>query len=1047
MFSRFFIHRPIFASVIAIIITLAGLAAMRVLPIEQYPQIVPAVVSVSAIYPGATPETIAQSVASPLEQQVNGVENMLYMQSSSSSTGQLNLSVYFAVGTDPDQATIDVNNRVQAAMKTMPEEVQRQGITVRKKSTSVLSVISLNSPSDQYDRNYLSNYALLNVLDELKRIPGMGDVNIMGGTEYAMRLWLRPDRMAQLSLTPSDIVTAVREQNAQFAAGKIGAQPSDAAINFTYTVSAKGRLSTVEEFENIIVRSMPDGSKIRVQDVARVEMGGNDYDVVAMRNGKPAVGIVTYLQPNANALEVSSAVANKMAELKKRFPSGLDYAIPFDTTDFVKVSVEAVVHTLLEAIVLVFVVVYLFLQNFRATLIPCIAVPVSLIGTFAGMLMLGFSINLLTLFGMVLAIGIVVDDAIVVLENVERIMSEKKCSAKEASIQAMQEVSGPVIAIVLVLCAVFLPVAFMGGMTGVMYKQFAVTIAISVIISGIVALTLTPAMCALMLKPGHQKPARFFIWFNTFFDKLTNNYVGGARFLQRRSGLALGMVAALLLVTGLLYSKVPGSLVPAEDMGKLTASISLPDASSLTRTISAANEYDQQLLADPNIDSVTTFTGFDILSGSKLSNRATSFISLKDWSQRQGEGQDSFSLASHYIALGRTIQSGIVNVFNSAPIMGMSATGGLESFLQDRNDQGSQKLSEATQKLLDAAKKRPEFSNVTSTFRANVPQKYLDLDREKAKALGVNINEVFATMQATFGQLYVNDFNKFGRTYKVQVQSEADFRARPEDIANIYVRSEQGIMIPLASLVTVQSSFGPELVDRFNIFNAAKIMAQPAPGVSSGQAIAALEEVVQQALGSDYSLAWSGSAYQEKQAGGTAVVAFGFGILMVFLILAAQYERWSLPLAVITAVPFALFGALLAAYVFKMSNDVYFQIGMVTLIGLAAKNAILIVEFAIMKHEEGMTLLDASLEAARLRFRPIIMTSLAFILGCVPLVTSSGAGAASRHSLGTPVIGGMLAATFIAIFFIPLFFRLIMQASGRGKAKVQTLETGAQDHV
>ncbi|NHQ88584.1 multidrug efflux RND transporter permease subunit [Iodobacter sp. HSC-16F04] len=1035
MFSKFFIERPIFSSVISIIIVLAGLAAMRSLPVEQYPGITPPVVSVTAVYPGATPEVIAQTVAAPLEQQINGVEKMIYVQSGSASNGQMSMNVYFEIGTDPDQATINVNNRVSAALAQLPEEVKRQGVTVKKKSTSILSVITLSSPNNRYDTTYLSNYALLNIIDELKRLPGIGDASLFGGTDYAMRVWLRPDRLAQLKLSPSDVIGAIREQNAQFAAGKIGAQPTTAPIDFTYTVNTQGRLKDAKEFENIIVRSTADGAKIRLKDVARVEMGGKDYDLQARLNGKSAVAVALYLQPGANAVAVADGIKAKMEELKTRFPDGISYAIPYDTTEFVKISIEEVVHTLFEAIILVFIVVYLFLQNFRATLIPCIAVPISLIGTFAGMLILGFSINLLTLFGMVLAIGIVVDDAIVVLENVERIMSETKCSAKEAAIQAMQEVAGPVIAIVLVLCAVFLPVAFMGGMTGVMYKQFAVTIAVSVVISGIVALTLTPALCAILLKNSHSEPAKFFVWFNNSFDRLTNGYVSGVAFLNRRVGVAFVLFAAILLASFVLLKKVPGALVPDEDQGTLISAVMLPDASSLNRTAASSNQFEQMLMANKNVENVVSFVGFDILSGAIISNSGIVFSTLKDWKERSAPADSSFALAKKFQGMAYMgMKDGFAATFNPPAIQGMSTTGGIEGYLQNRGSGNTADFSKATQRFVDEAKKRPEFASVSTTFRANVPQIYLDLDREKAKALGVSINQVFDTMQATFGQVYVNDFNQFGRTYRVQLQSEADFRARPDDIRNVYVRSDKGDMIPLTSLVQVKTSVGPELVERFNVFQAAKIMAQPAPGVSSGQAIKALEEVEASVMGADYKLQWTGSAYQEKAAGSSAALAFGFGIIMVFLILAAQYERWTLPVAVISAVPFALFGALLAVFLTGLTNDVYFQIGLVTLVGLAAKNAILIVEFAVMKHEEGMSLLDSALSAARLRFRPIVMTSLAFILGCLPLVLSSGAGSASRHSLGTPVIGGMLAATFIAIFFIPLFFRLIMKSSEKKTA-------------
>ncbi|MDR3426652.1 MULTISPECIES: efflux RND transporter permease subunit [Silvimonas] len=1049
MFSKFFIERPVFASVISIIIVLGGLAAMKSLPIEQYPQIVPAVVSVSANYPGASPQVIAETVAAPIEQQVNGVESMLYMQSSAASNGAMNLNVYFAVGTDPDLATINVNNRVQAAIAQLPQEVQRQGLTVKKKSTSILGFVTLDSKGGNQDASFLSNYATLNVVDEIKRLSGVGDVSIIGSGDYAMRIWLRPDKVAQLGLTPADVLNAIQEQNQQFAAGKIGAEPSTSPQEFTYTASAKGRLESVEEFGNIIVRANPDGSQTRVKDVARVELGSNAYDVVANHNGKPSVGMAVYLQPGANALSVIESIRKKMDELKSRFPQGMSYDIPYDTTKFVKISIEEVLHTLFEAIVLVFVVVYIFLQNARATLIPCLAVPVSLIGTCAGMAAFGFSINLLTLFGMVLAIGIVVDDAIVVLENVERIMTTEKLSPKDAAIKAMDEVSGPVVAIVLVLCSVFLPVAFMGGMTGVMYKQFAVTIAVSVVISGIVALTLTPALCALILKPTHHEPNRFFRWFNRNFDKVTNSYVGGVAFLNRRVGVAFLIFGAMIVLLLVLFKTVPGGLVPDEDQGYLMVVPIMPDAASLSRTETVTKQLDTALLKDKSVAEALTFSGFDVISGTYRSNAATSFVTLKDWKEREGKGEDSFSLARKVMFAGARIKDAIVLAFNPPPITGMSTTGGLEAYIQSRGTTDPAAIEQTIQAYLEAAKKRPEFATVSTTYRATVPQMFFDLDRDKAKTLGVPVNQVFNTLAATFGSQYVNDFNLFGRTYKVQLQSEADFRSQPDDIRNVFVRSASGEMIPLSSLVKVRPIVGPELVERFNVFSAGKVMLTPAPGVSSGQAIAAAEEIAAQTLSGDYSLAWMGSAYQEKLAGGTSAQAFIFGIIMVFLILAAQYERWTLPIAVITAVPFGLFGALIAVWATGLTNDVYFQIGLVTLIGLSAKNAILIVEFAVEKHQEGMSLLDAALESARLRFRPIVMTSLAFILGCVPLVTSTGAGSASRHSIGTGVIGGMLAATCLATFFVPLFFRLIMGlGSKKKKAEPATpaLESHGVDH-
>lgn len=1025
MFARFFVNRPVFATVLSVVIVLAGLLAIKVLPIAEFPDIVPPEVEVSASYPGASAEVIAQTVAAPIEQKVNGVEDMLYMRSVSAGDGSLTLSVTFAVGTDPDQNTINVNNRVQAALTSLPEEVRRQGVTVSKKSSNMLQVLSVFSPDGLYDTVYISNYALVNIIDDLKRLPGVGDAVVFGAQDYSIRIWIRPDRLAQLGLTPSDIAAAVREQNAQFAAGAIGKDPLSSPVALSYTVITQGRMTDPEEFGNIILRANPDGTILRLKDVARLELGAQSYSLRAKNNGKPSVALGIYLSPGANALETAEVVSNKMKELSQRFPDGLTYSIPYDTTTFVRISVEEVVHTLIEAFILVFIIIYLFLQNWRATLIPCLAVPVSIIGTFAGMYVLGFSINTLTLFGLVLAIGIVVDDAIVVLENVERIMRTDKLPPKEATIKAMNEVSGAVVAIVLVLCAVFVPVAFMGGLAGEMYKQFAVTIAVSVTISGIVALTLTPALCALMLKEDHSEPLAPFRWFNRFFDSITNGYTSGVRLLLKRSFLMIALVGVIIGITWNVFQKVPGQLVPNEDKGTLITMAMLPDGSSLSRTDTITDDLVGRILSTEGVQGTISLAGLDLFSGSMKPNVSTTFITLKDWKDRSEENS-SFNIVKGIFRDTYSIVDAFVLAFNMPPISGMSNTGGFEAFLQSRSGKGVRDLADKAQQVAKAAAERPELANVTVNFSVNAPQLDIRLDREKAKSMGVPVSRVFETMQATFGAYYINDFNKLGRTFKVQIQSESDYRRKPEDIANVYVRSDNGEMIPLTALVTVKQVTGPEVVERFNVFPAAKILGGPAPGYSSSQALTAMEEVVNETLPSDYTLAWTGSAYQEKATGGTSVQVFLLGLVMVFLILAAQYEKWSLPLAVIMAVPFALFGAILANYTRGLANDVYFQIALVTLVGLSSKNAILIVEFASMLHKEGMSAKDAAIKAAKLRFRPIVMTSLAFILGVVPLATSSGAGAASRHSIGTGIIGGMLASTFIATLFIPSFYRAII---------------------
>ncbi|VXB21456.1 efflux RND transporter permease subunit [Pseudomonas sp. 8O] len=1039
MISRFFIDRPVFATVISIVIVLAGLAAMRALPIAQYPEILPPQVSVSASYPGASSQVIAETVAAPLEQQINGVENMIYQLSNSSSSGAMSLTVYFEVGTDPDQATINVNNKVQAALAKLPEEVRRQGVKVEKKSSDILQVITLYSPDDSRDPIFISNYALINVIDELKRLKGVGDASQFGSKDYSMRIWLRPDKLAQYNLTPTDVVNAIREQNSQFAAGSFGQQPLKEPQDFTYTVTTQGRFTDPKEFESVILRTDDTGASLLLKDVARVELGAQDYSLVTTLNGQQNAAFGIYLQPGANALDTAEAVERTMQRLAKRFPEGIAYKIPYDTTKFVQVSITEVIHTFFEALVLVVLVVFVFLQNWRATLIPVLAIPVSLVGTFAGMYMLGFSINLLTLFGMVLAIGIVVDDAIVVIENVERVMRTENLNAREASIKAMEEVTGPIIAIVLVLCAVFVPVGFLGGLAGQMYKQFAITIAVSVVISGIVALTLSPALCALLLKPGHHEPAAPFRAFNRFFDKATEGYGAGVRFFLKRSLVGLLLFGGMIALVMLLFSRVPGSLVPDEDQGYVINAYYLPPAASLNRTEALSGAVSQQLMEHPAVQDVVTFAGFDVLTFGVRSNAGVSFVPLKDWSERTTPELDARNLTREFMGMGAAQKDGLVLSFNPPPITGMSTTGGFESFIQDRSGGSVEQLGEKVQAFVEAASKRPELAGIQSTFSANVPQYYIDLDRTKTRALGVSVSDVFTAMQATFGSYYVNDFTLFGRTWQVSLQSESEFRRKPEDLGQVYVRSSSGDLVPLSTLLRVRRILGPDSYDRFNVYPSAKVLGGPAPGYSSGQALAAMQEVADEVLGEDYSLGWIGSAYQELATQGSGTQAFVFGLILVFLILAAQYERWTLPLAVVTAVPFAVFGAILAVWLRGIQNDVYFQVGLVTLIGLAAKNAILIVEFAVLLRAEGKSIFDSALEAAKLRFRPIVMTSLAFILGCVPLAISSGAGSASRHSIGTGVIGGMLAATLLATFLIPMFYLLVESAaqrvSQRGKAR------------
>ncbi len=1036
MFSRFFIQRPIFATVLSLVIVIAGLVSMKVLPVEQYPNIVSPEIQITAVYPGATADVLADTVAAPIEQAINGVKNMIYMYSTATASGYLTIGAVFEIGTDPDQATIDINNKVQSAMSNLPSEVTKQGVTVQEKSNNILQIVAMKSTSEQYDTVYVSNYALLNILDEIKRIKGVGDASLFATQDYSMRIWLNPEKLASHGLTSVDVISAIQEQNSQFAAGKFGEQPMTEETPYTYSVNTKGRLADEEEFGNIILKTNKDNAVLRLKDVARIELGSQDYSVSSKFNGEEAVAFAIYLQSGANALEVSKQVRETMERLSKNFPDGITYSIPYDTTIFVEVSIHEVIHTFFEAVILVILVVYLFLQNFRATLIPILAVPVSIIGAFAGMYALGFSINLLTLFGLILAIGIVVDDAIIVLENVERLMSEEHISAKEAAIKAMQEVSGPVVAVALVLSSVFLPIAFLGGMTGVMYKQFSVTIAVSVIISAFVALSLTPSLCALLIKDNHKEPKGFFKAFNLFFEKVTNGYISLVRYFLRHRGQAIAGFAVVVAGIVWLFGIIPGGLVPNEDQGNLLVSYQLPRAASLPRTEKFTSQVADVIGKDDNVTDVLTINGFDMLSSSQSTYSGISFVILKDWEKRQTVEQSADALIKKFTKTGMSFPEGIGFAFSMPPIMGMSTTGGFEAYIQNKAGKTYEELMEKTNEFLAAAAKSPVLSGVRTTFSTATPQYRIDLDREKTRLMNIPINSVYTVMQSTFGSLYVNDFTYFGRNFRVTMQSEADFRRSPDDLHYVYVKSNTGALVPLDSLISVERVAGPELINRFNIFPAAKVLGDPAPGYSSGQAIAEMEKIADEVLGTDYSLSWIGSAYQEKLAGGASTQAFIFGLIMVFLILSAQYEKWSLPFVVLLSVPFAILGALLATWARGLSNDLYFQVGLVTLIGLAAKNAILIVEFAVIKAEEGLSYAEAAVEAARLRFRPIVMTSLAFTFGVLPLALSTGAGSGSRHAIGTGMVGGMIFSTFIATIFVPMMYAIISETFDKKKKVV-----------
>jgi HAE1 family hydrophobic/amphiphilic exporter-1/multidrug efflux pump len=1049
--SHFFIDRPIFATVISIVIVVVGLVSLQILPVAQFPEITPPVVQIEADYPGASAEVVAEAVARPIEVQLPGIDNLLYYDSSSTNDGHMTIRLTFEIGTDVDIAQVQTQNRQRLAEPQLPPEVVRQGITVKKVSPDLLAVVALSSSDPRQDTVFLSNFAILRIVDNIKRLPGVGDAVIFGGQNYSMRLILDPIRMAQLNVTPTDIANVVREQNRDFPAGRIGREPAPKGTELTIPVITQGRMSDTKEFENMIVRAFPDGSMVRLGEVATVELGAQSYDLEGRWNGQPNVFLLTFLSPGANALETVRRVREEMKSLGNIFPAGVSYDIPYDTTRFIEVSIQQVVKTLGEALILVILVVYLFLQSWRATIIPAVAVPVSLIGTFAGMAALGFSINTLTLFGMVLAIGIVVDDAIVVVENVARHIQEGRLP-REAAKLAMTEVTGPVIALVVVLAAVFLPVAFLGGITGELYQQFAITITLAVVLSGVVALTLSPALCALILKPEQERENRFWKKFNQGFDWTQNRYVGTVGTILKHSVLSLAIFGVLLFVSGGLFQALPSSFLPEEDQGYFISIMQLPDGASKQRTIEVLNKVEKYFLSVPEVHSTDALVGQNFVFNTRGANQATMFVPLHHWDDRTRPDQHVKALIGNAFQKFAEIPEALILAFNAPSIRGLGATGGFSLQLQDPSGGDFKKFATVTQEFVNKAQQDPAIGAVGTSFRVTAPRLYVRVDRERAKALGVPISEVFDTMQAYFGNLYINDFIKYGRVYRVQTEALPEFRSSPDDISKIYVRAQNAkgsTMIPLDTVVSTEFTSGPDTVTHFNGFNTASVLGSAAPGYSSGAALDALERLAQEILiPKGYDIDWSGISYQERRTGVESIFAFAFGLLMVFLVLAALYESWSVPFAVILAVPFGIFGALSAVWIRGLSNDIYFQIGLVTLIGLAARNAILIVEFANHRYQGGMPLVEAALEAVRLRFRPIIMTSMAFILGVVPLVIASGAGAASRHSIGTGVFGGMLAATFLAIFFVPLFFVLIRRLGQRMKGKSgDTLIDNRAEHV
>jgi multidrug efflux pump len=1021
MFSKFFVERPVFASVVSIVIVVLGLVAMANLPVDWYPTIAPIQIQVTTSYAGADAETVANSVAAPIEAQINGVANMLYMTSTSSATGQLTIQVYFDLSTDPDIDQVLVQNRVSLAMPQLPQAVLQYGVSVQQKSSSILMLVGVYAKEGRYPLTYVTNYANVNVLSAIQRVPGAGQATMFGNANQAMRVWLDPDKMASLGITTSKIKQAIAGQNLVIGGGQLGQPPNDKPVQQAFPVTAARQFTDPKQYDDIILRASPDGSAlVRLGDVAKSAVGSQVYLSNNELNAQPTPLIVVYQQAGANAIKVSNEVRRTLEDMKQTFPDGLDYVIALDTTDFVRLSIEEVVHTLGEALILVVLVMYLFLQSFRATVIATAAILVSLIGTFVGMLALGFSLNLLTLFGLVLAIGLVVDDAIVVIENADRNM--KELPPKQAVIRAMQEVAAPVVAIVLVLNAVFIPAAFIGGPTGQLYKQFAITIAVSMSISGFIALTLTPMMCALLLR-GHAAHQRgFFAWFNRSFERMEKAYGRSIALIIRHGLIATAVFGLLIVATWRLFGTIPTAFVPDEDQGYVLAAGFLPDAASLDRTQELADKVDAILAKNPAVLYRVIVAGYSLPDSQYLYNQVAFYIVLRPFAERKSPSLEASAVIPAIMRDTRAFKEGLVVAVSPPAIPGFASQGGFQFWLQNQGEGGAAQMGEVTRQFIAKARQRPELSKVTTTYDASGQQLHVEVDREKAALLGVPISEIYDTLQAQFGSLYVSQFTQLSRVWYVIIQADSANRRTPGDISRLYVGIDPDHLVPLSALVKVSYEAGPALVSHFNAFPAVQVTGDAAPGYSTGQAIAAMEQVARETLPQGYGFGWSGLAFAEKQSGSTSTVVFAFGILLVFLILAAQFESWSLPAAVMTAVPFGVLGALVAIWLRGLENNVYFQIGLLTLIGLAAKNAILIIEFAVEKRHEGRSVLDAAIEAGELRLRAIIMTSLAFIFGTLPLVIASGAGANARHSIGTGIAGGMIGASTLALLFVPLFF-------------------------